>query len=70
MAKLKWIDWLLALVTAVVLTDIGILQLFNFSLVESVTFGVSWLTKTFYLIGGVVGLISLLRLIMLTLKKV
>ena len=70
MAKLKWIDWLLTFVTAVVLTDVGILQLFNFSLVESITFGVSWLTKTFYLIGGVMGLIALARLVMLTLKKI
>lgn len=63
MAKLNWIDWVLTLVTSVVLLDVGILQLFDFSLVKTIAFNVMWLVKTLYLIGGVVGLFTLIRLI-------
>lgn len=61
--KLKWFDWLLTFVTGLVLLDIGILQLFDFSLVRTIAFNVVWLVKTLYLIGGIVGFLTLVRLV-------
>ena len=69
MAKLKLRDWVLTFITGLVLLDVGILQLFDFSLVKTVAFNVMWFTKTLYLVGGVIGLFTLGRLVMLVLKK-
>ena len=63
MTKLNWIDWVLTLVTSVVLLDVGILQLFDFSLVKTIAFNLMWLVKTFYLTAGVVGFVTLIRLV-------
>lgn len=67
--KFKWYDWILSLLIAIALVNIGTTAWFDFSIVEWMTFGVGWLATTIYSIVAVLGLIGLISLVVKLLLK-
>jgi len=66
MAKTKWkaFHWLMTVLVSVALLNWGLVDWFDFNLVEWMTFGIGWLATIIYSVVAVVGLIWLLGIVM------
>lgn len=67
--KMRWYDWIFSLLIAIALLNWGLVAWFNYNLVEALTFGVGWLTKTVYTIVAIFGLGGLITLVTKLLRR-
>ena len=68
--RIKWFDWVVGLLVAIVLVSVGTVFWFDFNLVEVISFGMRWLQGVIYTIVAVVGILFLGRWFWMMVSKI